>query len=217
MGRVVEVVAAAFEQIRQRDRPALRECGPGQRGIERFMAADLLDHRVEELRRHKAHGQQNMLGQHEAGRRRDPGLGALGEDQRRRHVERAVLDLQPAGRLDLAELVARRHAQAEGLFDPRPLVVARIDQVDPGALRQRRCGVMEGEGAEHGASFRIGTASFAHRHSTARQQERRAASAGERSGGRFPLRLIKLRSSSMIRKSGSRFSEKIMLHSKANT
>ncbi len=95
----------------------------------------------------ETHRQQNMFCQHKAGRRGKPRFASGREDQRRRHIERAVLDLQPACRFDLAELVPRRYAQAECLFDGRSLLVAWIDEIDPGALRQRRFGTIEREGA----------------------------------------------------------------------
>ncbi len=57
---------------------------------------------------------------------------AGGKDQRRGHVERVFLGSQPARRLDFAQLLLRRHAQAERLLERRSLGVARIDQINPG-------------------------------------------------------------------------------------
>jgi hypothetical protein len=59
------------------------------------------------------------------------GLG----DDRRRHVEGAVLLVQATGDLDLLHLLARRHLDSEDTLDATLLLLSRRHEVDPDRLR----------------------------------------------------------------------------------
>src|SRR5205085_9723661 len=55
-----------------------------------------------------------------------------------RHVERAALLVEPARRLDLGEILRRRHFQPDRLFDELFLVPRRLLEVDPGGAGRDR-------------------------------------------------------------------------------
>ncbi len=58
---------------------------------------------------------------------------AVGADrhQRRREIEGATLERQPAARLDLADLTLGRHPQPGRRLHPRDLLDGRLEQIDP--------------------------------------------------------------------------------------
>ncbi len=58
--------------------------------------------------------------------------------QRRGHVARAVLDIKPAGDLDLLHFLARGHRDPEQGFDHLVFLQGRRDQIDPHRRRRRR-------------------------------------------------------------------------------
>ena len=61
--------------------------------------------------------------------RRVRGVGV--RDDRRRHVRRLAVEVEPARRLDLEHLLARRKLEGQRRLDEPPLVVAGGEDVDP--------------------------------------------------------------------------------------
>src|SRR5713101_5892702 len=79
-----------------------------------------------------------MPGEHEGYRRGARILGVGGAHQRGRHIARAVLDIEPAGNLDLLHVLAGRHRDPGQPFHRLVLRRGRFHKVDPDrALRQR--------------------------------------------------------------------------------
>ena len=122
-----------------------------------------VDHRVEQIHQHRlarhfgrararqflldngertrlvvAHGGEAMAGE-DKGDRGGLGRGVRLAHQRRRHVAGAVLDIEPAGDLDLLHFFARRHRDAEKLLDQIVFLHGRRDQIDPHGRRRRGC------------------------------------------------------------------------------
>ena len=90
----------------------------------------VVDHR-ERARLVVAHGDQPVAGENEGDRRglrrRRVGLA----HQRRGHVARAILDVEPAGDLDLLHFLARRHGDAEPALDQLVFAGRRVDEIEP--------------------------------------------------------------------------------------
>ena len=101
-------------------------------------ARQLVLHQRERLRLVVAHRHQAMAGEDE-GHRRGPRIVGVGcAHQRRRHVARAVLDIEPAGDLDLLHVLPGRHRDPGQPLHRLVLRRGRLDQVDPDrTLRQR--------------------------------------------------------------------------------
>ena len=98
----------------------------GRAGARQFMLDDSEGPRVV-----IAHGAQPMFRQDEGYRRGLRGRGVGLAHQRRGHVARAVLDIEAAGDLDLLHFLARRHRDAQELFDQLVFRHRRRDQIDP--------------------------------------------------------------------------------------
>ena len=90
--------------------------------------------RPERLGRHVADRDQPVPRQHEADRidLRMPVLDAV--ERAQRHVERAVLLVEAARRLDLAHVLAGRDLHADALLDELVLLARRLLEVDPGRV-----------------------------------------------------------------------------------
>ncbi len=77
------------------------------------------------------HGCQPVTGENKGDRRRLRCRRVRLAHQRRRHVARAVLDIETAGDLNLLHLLAGRHGDAEHLLDQLVFLHGRRDHVDP--------------------------------------------------------------------------------------
>ena len=127
-------------------------------------ARELVRDQRERLRLVVAHRDQLVAGQDEGDRRgfRRGGVGLA--HQRRRHVARAVLQIEPARDLDLLHLLARRHRDAERAFEqlvlgdasesrgrtrPRPPEWCRLRR-SPGVREKCRAGDRRTASARHG-------------------------------------------------------------------
>src|SRR5262249_30253810 len=135
MRSIVERLAAGFEQIRHMVDELFESADVSLSGLQAF--GELLADRVENRRLHKAHRQQDLFGEHKACWRRNPWFVTGGDDNRRRHVQRAMIYLEAARRLDLAQLFFRRHAKSECFLERGRFAWAWIDEIDPSGLRQR--------------------------------------------------------------------------------
>ena len=101
-------------------------------------ARQLVLHQHERLRLVIAHGHQAMAGEDEGHRRGARIFGVRRAHQRRRHVARAVLDIEPAGNLDLLHVLPGRHRDPGQPLHRLVLRRGRFDEIDPDrALRQR--------------------------------------------------------------------------------
>ena len=85
-----------------------------------------------------AHRHQAMAGEDEGDRRGARHVGVGLAHQRRRHVARAVLDIEAAGNLDLLHVLPGRHRDPGQPLHRLVLLGGRLDEVDPDrVLRQR--------------------------------------------------------------------------------
>ncbi len=75
--------------------------------------------------------------------------------KRRRHVARAVLDIEPARHLDLLHLLARRHGDAEELLDQLVFLHRRRDEIDPHRVLGRLRAGLDRHALEHSVAGHV--------------------------------------------------------------
>ena len=85
-----------------------------------------------------ANGDQAMAGENEGDRRGGRYLRVLMCHQRRGHVTRAVLDVEPAGDFDLLHFPQRGNRDAECVFDRLVLAGGRQFEIDPQRVLRKR-------------------------------------------------------------------------------
>jgi hypothetical protein len=101
-------------------------------------ARQLVLHQHERLWIVVTHRHQAMAGEDEGHRRGARGFGVGRAHQRRRHVAGAVLDIEPAGNLDLLHILPGRYRDPGQPLHGMVFRRRRLDQIDPDrTFRQR--------------------------------------------------------------------------------
>jgi hypothetical protein len=133
---IVEIGADTLEHVgdplgkRFHDASQQRERA-GARGRMLFGVGDEL---LKRLRIEVAIRHQARAGEDEGHRGRDRPIGVELRGDRRGHVERAVVLVQPVRGLDLLHFLARRHLDAQLALDQLLFVLRRLQQIEPDRL-----------------------------------------------------------------------------------